>query len=158
VRKSLAKTESNEYYERRMRKAKKSKLVLSRKKQSHRLDVFSDTDTHNPNNQRTKPNMKNEKNKKICARKKSTSYCKGKIKKIKTLHSAKIGCEQVPAKKGGGYIHFGRSQKVAMVRVDVDIDETSTELLLQHANKNMTAHDKAVWALENILTEMAKSK
>jgi hypothetical protein len=45
-----------------------------------------------------------------------------------------------------------------MVRVDVDIDETSTELLLQHANKNMTAHDKAVWALENILTEMAKSK
>ena len=102
--------------------------------------------------------MNNEKNKKICDGKKSTSYCKGKVQKIKTLRSAKSGGEQVPAKKGGGYVHFGRSQKVAMVRVDVDIDETSTELLLQHANKNMTAHDKAVWALENILTEMAKSK
>ena len=102
--------------------------------------------------------MNNEKNKKMCAGKKSKGCCKSKGQKVKTLRSAKGGSEQVPAKKGGGYVHFGRSQKVAMVRVDVDIDETSTELLLQHANKNMTAHDKAVWALENILTEMAKSK
>ncbi|NBT67728.1 MAG: hypothetical protein EBT78_08215 [Betaproteobacteria bacterium] len=102
--------------------------------------------------------MNNEKNKKICTGEKSKDCCKGKGQKVKTLRSARGGSEQIPAKKGGGYVHFGRSQKVAMVRVDVDIDETSTEVLIQHANKNMTAYDKAVWALENILTEMAKSK
>ena len=139
-----------------MKKEKKSKSVSFRKKQSPQRDVSIETDIQNQTPQRTKPTMNNEKNKKICAGKKSTSCCKGKGQKVKTLHSSKIGCEQVPAKKGGGYVHFGRSQKVAMVRVDVDIDETSTELLLQHANKNMTAHHKAVWALENILTEMSK--
>ena len=102
--------------------------------------------------------MKNEKKSKVCSSKKKTSCCKTKDQKAKALCSAKGGSKQLPPAKVSGYVHFGKSLKIAMVRVDVDIDETSTELLLQHANKNMTAHDKAVWALENILTEMAKSK
>lgn len=53
MRKSLAKTESNEYYERRMKKAKKSKSVTSRKKPSPKHDESSDTDTQNLSPQRT---------------------------------------------------------------------------------------------------------
>ena len=102
--------------------------------------------------------MNNEKKSKVCSSKKKTSHCKTKDQKAKALCSSKSGGKQLPPAKVSGYVHFGKSLKIAMVRVDVDIDETSTELLLQHANKNMTAHDKAVWALENILTEMAKSK
>ena len=45
--------ESNEYYERRMKKEKKSKLVLSRKKPSPQQEESIDTDIQNPNHQKT---------------------------------------------------------------------------------------------------------
>ena len=58
MRKSLAKTESNEYYERRMKKAKKSKSVTSRKKQSPKHDESIDTDIQTRNPQMTNEAMK----------------------------------------------------------------------------------------------------
>ena len=53
MRKSLAKTESNEYYERRMKKAKKSKSVTSRKKPSPQPEESIDTDIQTLSPQRT---------------------------------------------------------------------------------------------------------
>lgn len=104
----------------------------------------------------------NEKNKEIKASKfgqwKTTTFSKKGKGHDLALQTTKARIKQLTPKESSSLIVFGKSKKVTMIQVDVDMGTEATDLLVDYCQDNMTREDRAGWALVNLLTKLVSNK